>query len=62
MIELYKGIIMFLLGVVVIQIIFPRKKTINVADDYVESQKTKDNSKTKKRRGFLFFGKKKNKK
>lgn len=62
MIEIYKALFFLILGIALDQIIFPRHKTINVADDYVESQKTKDNSKTKKRRGFLFFGKKKNKK
>ena len=38
---------MLFLGIALDQIIFPRTKIINVQDDYVETQKVKDNSKHK---------------
>jgi hypothetical protein len=44
---------MLILGIALDQIIFPRTKTINVQDDYIESQKVKDNSKQKNRSGLF---------
>jgi hypothetical protein len=44
---------MLILGIALDQIIFPRTKTINVQDDYIESQKVKDNSKRKTRSGLF---------
>ena len=51
--QLLTHALMLILGIAIDQIIFPRTKTINVQDDYIESQKVKDNSKVKHRYGLF---------
>ena len=53
--DLYLAAFMLLLGFALSFVILPRNKTINVSDDYIESQKTKDNSKVKNRKRFFGF-------
>ena len=56
LVELNKvGLSLFflILGIALDQIVFPRNKTTNVSGDLIESQKKKDNSKVKTRRGIF---------
>lgn len=55
---MWEHLFMLMLGVVVCFVLFPRNKTTNVRGDYIESQKNKDRSKAKNRRGLFFWIKK----
>lgn len=55
MTEIYIALFFLVLGFALDQIIFPRTKTVNVADDYIESNKVKDQSKIKIKKPIFGF-------